>query len=62
MVNNIFSRYKLLSVLTSEQQSNQVGKSMFEIKIPSWIYILFVLFTDFKISSINCSLTVKVSE
>lgn len=48
--------------MTSEQQSNQIGKSMFEIKIPSWIYTLFVLFTDFKVSSINCSLMLKVSE
>lgn len=58
MLNNIF---KLLSVLTKEQLSNPLDKSMFQMK-PRWIYTLFVLFTDLTAFSINCGLTVKVSE
>lgn len=58
MLSNIF---KLLSVLTKEQLSNPLGKSMFQIK-PRWIYTLFVLCTNLTTFSINCGLTVKVSE
>lgn len=58
MLNNIL---KLLSVLTKEQLSNPLGKSMFHIK-PRWIYTLFVLCTDLTAFSINCGLTVKGAE
>lgn len=58
MLSNIF---KLLSVLTKEQPSNPLGKSMFQIK-PRRIYTLFVLCTNLTAFSIQCGLTVKVSE
>lgn len=58
MLSNIF---KLLSVLTKEQLSNPLSKSMFQIK-PRWIYTWFVLCTNLTAFSINFGLTVKLSE
>lgn len=46
MLNNIFNKYKLLSVLTSEQLSNHIGKSMFQIQYLAgfmlYLYLYFV--------------------